>query len=399
MRNLSIVPSLNCPAKCDYCFGPHENGSLMTVEMIQAIACWQKAIGITRDLHITFHGGEPLTAPAKFYRVAMPLLRKYLSPTQLHFHVQSNLWLLTNELCDIFSSHNVSIGTSLDGTEHINDAQRSSGYFQRTMEGIELARYHGLVVGCVCTFTNQSMLQAEEIFDFFVSNKLPFTIQPALRSLRNPRADWWQLSPEAHAALLKHMLELYLDNLDKIHIHTLDMFCQSISAQKGGLCTLSNCLGNYLAVGPIGDIYPCQRFIGMTDYCMGNVYDCPSMEMLSRSSVWIMFKDRQDHINEACEGCPNLKFCRGGCPYDVLAANGGTFEHTLRDPQCHAYQDIFAHIVDMAIKEVFSDKNMSCVIDHVDSDARLLRSGRLLSIMSDKCLFQPITGDCTSCPD
>jgi len=37
----------------------------------------------------------------------------------------------------LFRKHGVSIGTSWDGTEAINDAQRGKGYFARTMAGNE----------------------------------------------------------------------------------------------------------------------------------------------------------------------------------------------------------------------------------------------------------------------
>ena len=56
--------------------------------------------------------------------------------------------------------HPLSIGTSLDGPESVNDAQRGQGYFQHTLAGIERARAHGLDVGCICTFTARSVPQA-----------------------------------------------------------------------------------------------------------------------------------------------------------------------------------------------------------------------------------------------
>ncbi len=155
-RHLLLVPSLACPTSCKYCFGPHEGGQSMCRETVEAIVDWQNTFDDKSSLDITFHGGEPLVPGASFYRMALPILRESLSPRQVHFSMQSNLWLLTDELCAIFREYNVSIGTSLDGPEHIKDSQRGKGYFQRTMKGIELARSHGINVGCICTFTDQS---------------------------------------------------------------------------------------------------------------------------------------------------------------------------------------------------------------------------------------------------
>ena len=167
-------------------------------------------------LEITFHGGEPLLPGAGFYHVALPLLRDQLSSRQVGFAMQSNLWLLTDELCDLFCEYEVSIGTSLDGPERINDDQRGEGYYRRTMAGIERARKHGISIGCICTFTAQSAAHIEEIFDFFVREGLDFSIHAAVPSVQYPKADGRTLSPEAHGAfcglftyLLCYVLNLF----------------------------------------------------------------------------------------------------------------------------------------------------------------------------------------------
>jgi uncharacterized protein len=181
--HLMIAPSLSCPASCKYCFGPHEGAARMRRETLEAIVRWQAALGKDGPLEITFHGGEPLTPGIEFYRMALPLLCDGLSPRRVHFGMQSNLWLLTDDLCRLLHEHNVSLGTSLDGPELVNDAQRGSGYFRRTMAGIERARTHGLSVGCICTFTPQSAPHAEEVFDFFVHAGQSFNIHASLPSV------------------------------------------------------------------------------------------------------------------------------------------------------------------------------------------------------------------------
>jgi len=273
----------------------------MTQATVEAVVRWQDMLGDKDALEITFHGGEPLVPGIQFYRMALPLLRQGLAPRRVRFAMQSNLWLLTNELCDLFRDYGVSLGTSLAGPESINDAQRGQGYFHRTLTGIERARAHGLDVGCICTFTAQSAPHAQEIFDFF-----------------------------------------------------------------------------------------CQRFAGMPEYRLGNVHAGPSPEMLTASPVWRMFQARQAHIAEVCNGCTYLDFCRGGCPYNVLAANGGDLTgfaqanlSGLRDPDCPAYQRTFSAITDRAIQEVFSEENLAEVVRRADPEKGLLWRGRLISIMRD----------------
>jgi len=75
-QHLMIVPSLACPAKCKYCFGPHEGGTSMRRETMEAIVKWQKRLEHDDALEITFHGGEPLVPGVEFYRVPSVNLRE-----------------------------------------------------------------------------------------------------------------------------------------------------------------------------------------------------------------------------------------------------------------------------------------------------------------------------------
>ena len=108
----------------------------MSRATVEAVVHWWGSFDSTDSLEITFHGGEPLIPGIDFYRMALPLLRDGLTAREVRFSVQSNLWLLTDELCELFREYGISIGTSLDGPEAINDAQRGAGYFRRTMAGI-----------------------------------------------------------------------------------------------------------------------------------------------------------------------------------------------------------------------------------------------------------------------
>lgn len=383
-RNLMLIPSLACPASCAYCFGPHQGREMMSREVLEAIVCWQNKFDSKESLEITFHGGEPLVPGASFYHMALPLLRKELSARQVKFAMQSNLWLLDDSLEEVFEEYGVSIGTSLDGPEEITDAQRGRGYFRRTMAGIERARSHGLNVGCICTFTQKSLPHLQKILSFFIQEGLNLSLHAALPVL-SPAAtrqnDPWSLTSEAHGDLLVEALDFYLANLTRIRISTLDSLCRSVSACHGGICTFGDCLGGYLAVGPDGAIYPCQRFAGKPDYILGNVHGDPSSEKLASALTWRAWQARQDHITRECGDCAYLDICRGGCPYNALAAGNGAFRQ-LRDPHCSAYRRIFSHITERATAEVFSEENIAAVVEQPDSPKGLLRHGKLLNLVS-----------------
>jgi uncharacterized protein len=390
---LMLIPSAACPAECAYCFGPHVDEAMMSRETLEAVVAWQRTLrggsygcGAAEPadseesvLNVAFHGGEPLVPGIAFYRMALPLLREGLAPRRVRFSIQSNLWLLTDELAGLLCEYGVRVGTSLDGPEAINDAQRGRGYFSRTMAGIERARAHGLRVGVICTLTAQSAPHAGEIFDFFLEAGLDFSIHAALPSLRHPEVDYWQVTPEAHGELLVTLLDRYIEESAQIRIGTLDSMVQSVSAGRGGICTFTDCLGGYLAVGPDGAIYPCQRFVGMEEYRLGEVKALPGMAELRASPVWRQFQARQQAVENECADCAYLAFCRGGCPYN--AAVYGHLEK--RDPHCTAYRRLFAHITERALAEVFAPDNIDAIVCGSDKEYGLLRRGRLLSLMRE----------------
>ena len=346
------------------------------------------AIGLHRGhgpderFQITFHGGEPLVVGSAWFRMALPRLREGLGPDGLRFTIQSNLWLLTDELCELFREHGVSIGTSLDGPAEINDAQRGAGYFARTMAGIELARRHGLPVGVICTVTSQSAPHVDEIFDFFVAHGLDFGVHSALPSIHHPDSDRWSLDAKAYGDVLMRLLDRYLSSQSSVRVSTLDSMARSLSAGRGDICIFGDCLGEYPAVGPDGTIYPCQRFAGMAEFAIGDVGRRPGPAELRQSWAWRAFATREENIDEACGGCRYLALCRGGCPYAVLTAPQPMHVPGPSDPSCEAYRRTFDAITERAVAEVFSSANLRAAVERPDRSIGLLQRGRLLSIMT-----------------
>ncbi|MEM2124576.1 MAG: TIGR04083 family peptide-modifying radical SAM enzyme, partial [Methanolinea sp.] len=273
---------------------------------------------------------------------ALPILAGSTGRSRPEFAMQSNLWLLTDEIAEILAEFNVPIGTSIDGPQPICDAQRGEGYFEKTMRGYRIARDHGLRVSFICTFTSQSIGKKEEIVRFFRENGFVLKLHPALPSLRNDNPEPWVLDPADYGELLVYLLDVSLENLGNFEIMNINDLCKCVIFRHGTVCTYVDCMGSTFAVGPDGTIYPCYRFVGMPEYAMGHVADRPSIAQLADSPVGRRMQEFRELVDRACADCPHIRYCRGGCPYNAMVPNGGEIAGV--DPYCTAYARIFDEI-------------------------------------------------------
>ncbi len=348
--HVMIIPTLGCPSKCSYCWSSEEGSPVMSIETIKDVVKWLKDY---RDdpVTFTFHGGEPLLAGADFYRQALPLLVDGLSHLKPALALQTNLWKMTPEIARVLADYDIPIGSSLDGPKELTDHQRGKGYYEKTLNGYEIATDNGLRVSFICTFTSYSIKFKEDIFNFFLDNGLTLKLHPALPSLRSDDPEKWALPPEEFGELLVYLLDKYLENLGKIEIMNIDHLCKCVFSNRGPVCTFVDCMGDTFAVGPDGSIYPCYRFVGMPKYVMGNVSTHPKKEDLARSDAWKLMHKFKEYVDTACGECKYIKFCRGGCPYNAIAPTEGEIKGV--DPHCIAYKRIFKEITERWESEFF----------------------------------------------
>jgi uncharacterized protein len=353
--HVMLIPTLGCPSKCSYCWSSEEGSPVMSIETIRDVVSWLKNFREER-VTFTFHGGEPLLAGPEFYRQALPLLSQGLQHLNPEFAMQTNLWRMTPEIAQILAEYHVPIGSSIDGPEDITDSQRGKGYFEKTMRGYEIARAQGLNVRFICTFTNKSVKYRQEIFDFFLKNGLTLKLHPALPSLRSENPTQWALPPEEYGDLLVYLLDKSLEHMQDIDVMNINDLCRCVFTRRGTVCTYVDCMGNTFAVGPDGSIYPCYRFVGMPEYIMGNVRDHPGMDDLMQSEAGKLMSRFKDYVDTACRECRQIKYCRGGCPYNAMAPTPGEIRGV--DPHCIAYTRIFDEINDRLNKEMFESPMM-----------------------------------------
>lgn len=372
------VMSLACNASCSYCFGPNKGETMSSGMLKHVTGFMHKVVNETGQSHvnITFHGGEPLMAGLALWEQALSGIREAFGDHKTTLNIQSNLWNLSDETCSLFKEYGVSIGTSLDGPEEINDLQRGEGYYKNTMHGIKRAVEHQLKPGCICTFTPENIAKYEEVFRFFVNEQLSFSMHGTLPSINGSRGRH-SLSPETYGNLLCMMLDLYVRYRHYIQISSLDQLIISLVEREGQVCSFKDCFGMFMAIDPGGNIYPCQRFCGNRDYVMGNVLTDPSLEELMDSPVARKFMERQEAVKGRCGTCKHYTYCKGGCTYNAWAGEDAV------DPYCESYKMAFEKIEAGLMSEMQTEENIQAIARNPfisKTQNPLLRKGALTEL-------------------
>jgi uncharacterized protein len=158
-----------CDLACDHCYiyeHPDQTWRhrprAMTVETVRAVAfriAEHAAAHRLRQVHVVLHGGEPLLLGISGLRSTLTELRGTIDPVcRLDLRVQSNGVLLSPDICDLFISHQVKVGISLDGDLEANDRHRrfanGASSHRQVLQALALLRqpaYRASYAGILCT--------------------------------------------------------------------------------------------------------------------------------------------------------------------------------------------------------------------------------------------------------
>lgn len=316
-----LVPTLSCQASCRYCFAPRAAGVMDMPTLRAAADTVARLGGRGRPLRVVFHGGEPLLAGKAFFAEALPCLVKTVGP-ELSLGLQSNLWALDREYCDLLGRYGVSLSTSLDGPQELCDAQRGQGYFRRTMAGVELARSLGFSVHAIVTVTRGHVGDVPRILAFFAQEGIPCTLRGAARMLGR-----WEdaacLSQEETAELYIRTLEHLAAHPELGRVRDMEALVRAAFHEQSDLCTFSGCLGHYAAIAPDGGLYACQRYLGAEHYRLANVCDAPDMQAIMRGVGLRNLLTVEANTAITCGTCHRFAHCHGGCLYDRTVVREG----------------------------------------------------------------------------
>jgi uncharacterized protein len=224
------------------------------------------------------------------------------------------------------------VGLSLDAsTAKVGGLTRKTwsgeGVFEKTLQAIELMRgYSGFNI--ICTVTRENMAHLTSLVDFFHGLEVPATMLNMLRCTLQPARAIKPSDSEVFShfqAALMRSHDLFLKTGRKLVVANFANILVSILAPTARrlLCDISPCGGGraFFALAPDGGMYPCSEFIGLPDFCGGNLLR-DNIDTVLQTPAFGKVTGRKVEDIEPCRRCAIRHFCGAPCPAEAHEMNG-----------------------------------------------------------------------------
>lgn len=345
-------PTERCNFNCPYCYLPEDmrrSGETMTPERLaQALTIlrdyFRALLPRDRKPELIFHGSEPLLARDAVFSAIEAFAEDFV------FGVQTNGSLLDTEALDFLRSHQVAIGISLDAPEEATaDKLRHSwagqGAFRHVVRLLEdLADYPAFSV--ITTVTRENVSELPALIDFFASHGTHTVLLNPVRLTQErarPQKPDDKLLARFFRAALDRSHQLYVERGQKIVVANFANILAGILGPNTRrlMCDISPCGGGrcFFAISAQGDVFPCSEFIGLRDFCGGNLFS-DALDQILESSAFVQVTTRTTESIHPCHTCALRHFCGAPCPAEVKALNGSL---CTPSPYCQFYEDLIRY--------------------------------------------------------
>lgn len=340
-----------CNLRCDYCYYGSESGAFSPqISEVWLSRLINEASQLSARITFTWHGGEPLLAGLGTFQKILTLQQhlKEKSATEFENHVQTNGVLINEDWARLFKEHNFRVGVSLDGPEDLHCAHRHTQRegdknFRKTLSSIEVLRKLRVPFGVLAVVSKQSLGRANEICEFFAKcNIRSFEFLPCTEfDPQKKQLTSYSVTPAEYGVFMCEAFDWWVSRNDpKTQIVYLLNVLVGLLGGRPSKCRLSGTCGRYVTVNTDGSIWPCDRFVGSSKFCFGNLRDNLLKEVLN-SQARASFLQWANQTPDSCSSCRYMLICRGGCRWRAYQSK---LLGRSSNIYCEANQIIFDHV-------------------------------------------------------
>ncbi len=320
-NKLSFVVALNlsCNLACPYCFegavkGSHFMSKETENDLVNFIA--RNITDKTKEVSVTFYGGEPLLSVDAIVRIS-GRLNDLASNKGLRysFNLVTNGTLLTSRVVQQLKPLGlIGAKVTLDGPRSTHNASRpfrsGKGSFDIIVENLrQVCRDISIQVGG--NYARNNYAEFPKLLDYLVHEGLT---PDAIRSVK-----FVPVTAANKSLALQDCAEWCTYNNEQWVLEAGVFLREAIMKHgfktqfiKPSLCVIES--GNFYIVNYNGDLYKCPGFIGKEDFKTGTLKEgCKKYSDIYSLDIW---------KNEQCLTCCYLPLCFGGCRYMRFIAKG-----------------------------------------------------------------------------
>ncbi|CAM1358679.1 Radical SAM additional 4Fe4S-binding SPASM domain [Tenacibaculum sediminilitoris] len=309
-----------------------------------------------------WHGGEPLLMPVEYYQKALLLQEKSKKEGQSYSNsIQTNGTLINQDWCDFFKKYQFTIGISLDGVEESHNLNRkysnNKGSYTDVVNSIRLLQKNDIPFG-VLIVLNEHILKsgALKIFNFLVDELgvKAFSFIPVKPANNKNSGEVYSeeyCKSNDSTEFMKKIFDLWLERDDSsIQIREIDSLLKVILGGTATACTLAgHCLGSYFHIEPDGTVFHCDKYLGDSDYQLGNITTNSFYEIQQSSKLKSLISEEETNL-KLLDECPKIAICNGGCPHDRYIAK----KIVNKSQKCCGQLSLIAHMEEKVISEITS---------------------------------------------
>ncbi|WP_264876722.1 anaerobic sulfatase maturase [Vibrio agarivorans] len=310
-------------------------------------------------VEFAWQGGEPTLLGLDFYQRVVELCAQHAQGKQIYHSFQTNGLLIDDKWCEFFKHHNILVGISIDGPQHLHDQYRvtrsKKGTHAKVMQAIELLKKHRIEFNTLTVVSSGNANSPLEVYEFLKSIGSKY-IQfiPLVERLSTDDNQWqldlaspndhsktvtsWSVSPRAYSDFLVTIFKDWITkDVGSTFVQTFDSTLASWLNQPAGICTFAAECGHSFALESNGDLYQCDHYV-YPEYKLGNINQT-TIEIMNNSPKAVQFsRAKSSSLNSKCNACRFKFACHGGCPkHRFITTNTGQHHNYL----CEGYFEFF----------------------------------------------------------
>ncbi len=340
LSGLRIILTEKCNLKCSYCYVRRDVKSFRDMDEKVLYKAIDLLVGMNKagSVSIQLSGGEPFSR-FKMIQQCVSYLENYILKGDIkgvHYAVETNGILVTEEISRYLSNHNFVVAVSLDGHEEVNDKHRlyhnGKGSFSDVVKGIKLLQKYDNKIHIDFTPTPSNISQISECYEYFIEelNCKDMTINTP-----QPGPKGWEICGRTLAQEAFKCREIaeehggYVESL-------ADRVFAGIATSQPQILSCSTFTDSLVgAVSPDGKI----------SYCIvsWNIKECTQpIEDFSNNSNFRMWKYNELYIKDDCIRCPAVNVCGGPCALESYYEK----QTSIKDNQrCRFYRTLLEKAV------------------------------------------------------